>query len=136
MWYKKYKKHRRQAGSFGTFLTLLCTGWGGHPLGFWSLEPSRVIRGTQMLTQFIHDAENWFYEKKIQIFFNFFHFFQFFGHPSCTKRFFSTFGQKITCFYVFGGQHVHLTPKKCFLEAFLQSVLETAVPCHLGARTR
>ena len=29
-----------------------------------------------------------------------------------------TFGQKITYFYLLGGLHVQLTPKKCFLEAF------------------
>ena len=71
-----------------------------------------------MLAQFIYDNENWFYEKKIQNFFKiFFNFFQFFGHPSHTKRFFCTFGPKITYSYILGGQHVHLTPKKCFLEA-------------------
>ena len=48
----------------------------------------------------------------------FFKFFQFFWHPSQTKRFSCTFGQKITYFYILGGQHVHLTPQKCFLEAF------------------
>ena len=59
-----------------------------------------------------------FVQKNFKIFSNFFFiFFQFFGHPSCTKRFFCTFGQKITYFYILGGQHVHLTPKKCFLEA-------------------
>ena len=59
-----------------------------------------------------------FMKKKFQNFFKiFFNFFQFFGHPSHTKRFFCTFGPKITYSYILGGQHVHLTPKKCFLEA-------------------
>ena len=59
-----------------------------------------------------------FMRKKIQNFFkNFFNFFLFFGHPSQTKRFFCTFGPKITYFYILGGQQVHLTPPKCFLEA-------------------
>ena len=81
------------------------------------MEPSRVILGTLDVGT-IHDNENWFYEKKIQNFFKiFFNFFQFFGHPSHTKRFFCTFGPKITYSYILGGQHVHLTPKKCFLEA-------------------
>ena len=58
-----------------------------------------------------------FMEKKFQNFFKiFFNFFQFFGHPQQTKRFFCTFGPKITYFYILGGQHVHLTPPKCFLE--------------------
>ena len=58
-----------------------------------------------------------FMKKKFQNFFLiFFNFFQFFGHPSDTKRFFCTFGQNITYFYVLRRQHVHLTPKKCFLE--------------------
>ena len=57
-------------------------------------------------------------KKKFQIFSKiFFNFFPFFGHPSQTKRFFCTFGPKITNFYILGGQHVHLTPKKRFLEA-------------------
>lgn len=59
-----------------------------------------------------------FMKKKFQNFFKiFFNFFQFFGHPSHTKRFFCTFGPKITYSYILGGQHVHLTPKKCFIEA-------------------
>ena len=69
---------------------------GGHSgFGLWSLP--EWSEGPQMLAQFIYDNENWFYEKKISKFFQFFFkFFQFFGHPSCTKRFFCTFGQKIT----------------------------------------
>ena len=58
--------------------------------------------------------------KKIQNFHNFFK--KFFGHTSHTKRFFCTFGPKVTYSYILGGQHVHLTPKKCFLEVYSQSV--------------
>ena len=35
-----------------------------------------------------------------------------------TKRFFCIFRPKITCFYIHGGEYVHFTPKKCFLEAY------------------
>ena len=57
-----------------------------------------------------------------------FQFFQFFGHPSHTKRFFCTFGPKITYSYILGGQYVHLTPKKCFLEAFSKKCPWNAPP--------
>ena len=67
----------------------------------------------------MYDTEDWFDEKKFQHFFQFFfHFFQLFWTPFTQKEFFCTFGPKITYFYVLGGQHVHLTPKKCCLEAY------------------
>ena len=68
-----------------------------------------------------------FMKKKFQNFFKiFFNFFQFFGHPSHTKRFFCTFGQKITYLLILRGQHVHLTPQKCFLEAYSTSCSQNA----------
>ena len=102
-------------------LTLLCTG-GGH-----SVPPPKVLVSGAFQSD-LRDPRCWhnsymimridFMKKKIQNFFKiFFNFFQFFGHPSHTKRFFCTFGPKITYSYILGGQHVHLTPKKCFLEA-------------------
>ena len=48
---------------------------------------------------------------------NFFLIFLVFGHPSHIKRFFCTFWPKIIYFYILGGQHVHMTHQKCFLEA-------------------
>ena len=49
--------------------------------------------------------------KKNSIFFIFF--LQFFlGFLDTLHTFFCIFGPKITYFYVLGGQHVHLTPKK------------------------
>ena len=73
-----------------------------------------------MMAQFIYDNENLFYEKKIFIFLKKnFNFFQFFWHPSHTKRFFCTFWPQIIYFYILGGQHVYLTPKKIlFLSIF------------------
>ena len=59
-----------------------------------------------------------FMEKKIQ---NFFNFFNFFWTPFKTIRFFFPFGPKITYFYILGGQHVQLTPQKCFLKAYSTS---------------
>ena len=97
-------------------LTLLCTGGGTQVLvsgAFQSdLRDPRCWHNSYMIMRID------FMKKKFQNFFKiFFHFFQFFGHPSHTKRFFCTFGPKITYSYILGGQHVHLTPQKCFIEA-------------------
>ena len=70
-----------------------------------------------MLAQFMYDIDNYFYEKKISKFFqNFFQFFSVFWTPFMYKKIFLHFWA--TFFYVLGGQHVHLTPKKCFLDDF------------------
>ena len=56
--------------------------------------------------------------KKNSIFFqNFFQFFCFLTSFSNKKIFFALLGQ-ITYFYIRVGQHVHLTPPKCFLKAY------------------
>ena len=60
-----------------------------------------------MLAPFINDIRNWFYEKKIS-FFSIFS--SFLDTLKRQKDFFCTFGPKITCFYILGWQHVHLTP--------------------------
>ena len=64
---------------------------------------------------YMYNTWNWFYEKKI-IFFKIL--FCFLDTRYTQKDFFCTAGPKITYFYILGGQHVYLTPKKCFLEAY------------------
>ena len=99
-----------------------------------SVNPTLYGGGTKVLVSGAFQSDlrdtkcwhNWylifiisFMKKKFQNFFKiFFNFFQFFGHPSHTKRFFSTFGPKITYSNILWGQQVHLTPQKCFLEAY------------------
>ena len=80
------------------------------------LEPWKKYQNFRLVPCTVHRPWQKFV-RKINFFKFFFDFFQFFGHPSHTKRFFCTFGPKITYSYILGGQHVHLTPKKCFLEA-------------------
>ena len=59
------------------------------------------------VAQFIYDTENWFYEKKNSNFFQiYFHFFLVIWTPFTHKKFFCTFGPKITYFYILGGQNV------------------------------
>ena len=106
---------------FSSFINPTLYG-GGH-----SVPPPKVLVSGAFQND-LRDPRCWhnsymimridFMKKKFQNFFKiFFNFFQFFGHPSHTKRFFCTFGPKITYSYILGGQHVHLTSKKCFLEA-------------------
>ena len=99
------------------FLTILCTGGALNP------PPKVLVSGS--FQSDLRDPGCWhnsymimrfdFMKKNSKIFFNFF---QFFEHPSHKKRFFCTFGPKITYSYILRGQHIHLTPKKCFLEAY------------------
>ena len=66
------------------------------------------------------------YEKKIQglfkIFFNLFRFF----YTLNKQKDFLHFWPKITYFHILGGQHVHLTPPKCLLEAYSLSCPQNA----------
>ena len=82
-----------------------------------------------MLAQFIHDTKIDFMKRKFQNFFKFFSIFLSFFDTLHEQKDFCTFEPKIIYFYILGGQHVHLTSRKCFLEAY-------PTKCPGNARTR
>ena len=83
-----------------------------------------------------------FMRRKIQIFFKFiFTFFLVIWTPFTHKKFFCTFGPKITNFYILEGQHVHLTPPKMLFRGLNYKLSSKRpsppwLPWHSGAHER